>query len=102
MRIFLFLSILLIYRINTLYFHLFRDQERCFHDNFYSKLAVMIRYNILDKNLNLQSKLENKIEITLFTDEGEVAYRHTSGKLQGKFSHVIEKSIEYLIIRWPL
>jgi hypothetical protein len=90
---FLLIPISLLLQVSSLYFNLFKGQKRCFHDEFYSELAVMIRYNILDKNLTLNTKNDNRFEITLLNDNGDEVHRHASGKLNSKFSYVIEKSI---------
>jgi hypothetical protein len=81
---------------SALYFNLFRDQKRCFHDEFYTDLAVMVRYNILDKGLTLTTNNDKRFEITLIDDEGEIAYTHTSSKLQSKFSYIVHKSKKLL------
>ena len=97
------LSFIYIFRkTNSLYFHLFRDQERCFYDEFYSELIVMVRYNILDKNIAFNNKNEERINIIIKSiDQKKDVYKFVSQKLSGKFSYTIEKSI-LILHRWTL
>ena len=56
----------------------------------------MVRYNILDKGLTLNPKIEKRFEISLYSiEDKKVVYKIESGKLTGKFSQTIEKCILY-------
>jgi len=104
-----------IFYVNTLYFHLYKDEKRCFYDEYYSDTVknkkmflnnniiqvLLIRFDVLDKNsLYLQTKNEKRIQIgLLYNNESEeetkveTVEKFESEKLKGKFSKLIEKSI---------
>jgi hypothetical protein len=85
--------LLLLINTNSLYFHLFRNEKRCFYDEFYSELVVMVRYNILDKNISFTSNKTKRLEVYLYsTEDKKIVYKHETAKLNGKFSYTIEKS----------
>ncbi len=94
--------IFILEKSNSLYFHLFRDQERCFFDEFYSELVVMIRYNILDKNIVFNNKNDERFKIVIKSiDQKKDVYKYTSSKLNGKFAYTIEQS-KLNLFRWTL
>jgi hypothetical protein len=82
---------------NSLYFHLFRDQEKCFYDEFYSELVVMLRFNVLDKGLTLNEANNERIIITInYIDDKKEVKRFTSNKITGKYSYNVLESILFL------
>ncbi len=92
------ITLFLLNSTNSLYFHLFKDAERCFYDEFYSELVVMLRYNILDKGLAISQTNEQRVIITinyLDADDNREVKRFTSNKITGKYSYNVLESITY-------
>lgn len=100
--------------VNSLYFHLYRDEKRCFYDEYYTDTVnifyfikiniikvLLIRYDVLEKtSLYFQKNNDKRIQLSLyFNDESEeesqvkLIKKFESEKLKGKFSSVIQKSI---------
>jgi hypothetical protein len=53
----------------------------------------MIRFKVVDKNLSFLSTNDKRFEITLYSmEDKKTIFKHETGKLNGKFSHHIEKS----------
>ena len=89
---YLFTFINLFFYVNSLYFHLYRNEKRCFYDEFYSELVVMVRYSLLDKNISFMQNSDKRIDITVsISEEKQIVHHYESGKLAGKFSLNIEK-----------
>ena len=59
MKLYNFLSIILFAifsQVKSLYFFMNRNEERCFYDEFYDNLVVMLRYEVMDKFSSIHSK----------------------------------------------
>lgn len=99
MKFFAFLiNILFVYHTNCLYFYLSRGENRCFYDEFYSEVVVMMRFKILDTNISLMKKNENRVKISIEgIDNKKIAFRFKTEKIIGKFSQAIEKTGHYKI-----
>jgi len=46
---------IIINQVKSLYFYMNRNEERCFYDEFYDNLVVMLRYELVDKFSSLNS-----------------------------------------------
>jgi hypothetical protein len=87
---------------NSLYFYLNKNEEKCFHDEFYTDVVVMIKYEIINKNIKLEKQSEKRVKIQITNTSEKVISTYESGKLSGKFSLNIEESINLLKVRWKL
>lgn len=96
------------FQINCLYFHLYQGIKKCFYDEFYTDLVVMVRYEILDKGFTFTTTNDKRLEVALYRlEDKKVLYKLESGKLSGKFSHTIEKCMYndllfYNLFSWSL
>ena len=78
---------------------LYPAQERCFYDNYYTNMNIIIRYKILDQDINVPSSNKKNlftiyIQSTQYIDK---YYSFFGTKLSGKFSHNIDVSDKYKI-----
>ena len=83
-----------------LYVNLVQNKQKCFYDNFYNEMIIIMRYNILDedvKNMTLAVN-NNRFEISVYSkEEKKILNVFRSTKLSAKFSQTIEGSGEYKI-----
>ena len=77
---------------------LYQGKERCFYDNYYFNMNIIIRYKILDKDLNISQNKRNLFRIYIQSMQyADKYYAFYGTKLSGKFSHSIEQSDKYKI-----
>ena len=77
---------------------LYQGKEKCFYDNYYNKMNLIITYKILDTDVKIPKNKKNLFRISIqsmqYYDNYYVFY---GTKLSGKFSHNIDKSDKYKI-----
>ena len=76
---------------------LYLGQERCFYDNYYTNMNIVITYKILDKDVQLPRTNQMLFRVTLQSDNGEYFKTFYGSKLTGKFSYNFEDSDKYKI-----
>ena len=77
---------------------LYQGKERCFYDNYYNNMNIIIKYNILDKDVKIPKVKKNLFRIYIQSMQYNDKYHFFYGtKLSGKFSHNIEVSDKYKI-----
>ena len=88
----------LIINISCLSRALYPGKEKCFYDNYYNKMNIIITYKILDKDITIPQNKRNLFLIYIVTAQHYDKYQSFYGtKLSGKFAHNIEKSDKYKI-----
>ena len=88
----------LIINISCLSRALYPGKEKCFYDNYYNKMNIIITYKILDKDITIPPNKRNLFLIYIVTAQHYDKYQSFYGtKLSGKFAHNIEKSDKYKI-----
>ena len=94
----LILISLLFINISCLSRALYPGKERCFYENYYYNMNIILRYRILDNDITIPSNKKNVFKITIqatqYYDKFYTFYGH---KLTGKFSHIIDQSDKYKI-----
>ena len=95
----LFLLINFIIYISCLSRSLYFNKERCFYDNYYTNMNIIIKYKILDKDIIIPNNSKNLFKIYIESiEENDSSFNLFYGnKLTGKFSYNIEKSNKYKI-----
>ena len=94
----LIIFMLYISYISCLSRSLYMDKERCFYDNYYTNMNIIINYKILDKDVVIQQSSKNVFKIYIQSMEKGHEFKLFYGnKLSGKFSHNIEVSDKYKI-----
>ena len=92
------LIFLLFINISCLSRSLYPEKERCFYDNYYYNMNIIIRYKILDKDIKLTTSKKNLFRISIESmNYFDKYYTFYGTKLSGKFSHYIEQSDKYKI-----
>ena len=85
---------------SCLYLNLFSNKEKCFYDNFYNEMVIILRYSILNeeyKNETLPVN-NNRFEVSIYSKEDKkIVNVFHSSKLNGKFSQTIDGSGEYKV-----
>ena len=76
---------------------LYFNKEKCFYDNYYNGMNLVMTYKILDTDIKLSSTKQSLFRITLSSDEKEFYKAFIGSKLSGKFSYNIEESAKYKI-----
>ena len=77
---------------------LYLGKEKCFYDNYYSQMNIVITYKILDKDIQLKGgKTLFRIIISGVEKKIDVYKMFYGSKLTGKFSYNIEESDKYKI-----
>ena len=99
---FLFFCVLSFFSYSScLYLNLLLNKEKCFYDNFYYQMVVIIRYEIMDqdlKNLTTLLSKDDRFEISVYSKSDKKVINTFKGqKLTGKFSQSIDNSGEYKI-----
>ena len=88
----------LISEISCLSRALYLGKEKCFYDNYYSQMNIVITYKILDKDIQLKGgKTLFRIVISGVEKRLDVYKMFYGSKLNGKFSYSIEESDKYKI-----
>ena len=92
------LLIILFINISCLSRSLYPEKERCFYDNYYYNMNIIIRYKILDKDIKLTTSKKNLFRISIESmNYFDKYYTFYGTKLSGKFSHYIDQSDKYKI-----
>ena len=90
-------SLLFIKEISCLSRPLYLGKHKCFYDNYYTQMNVVITYKILDEDVKLKDSQKTFFEISINgVDKGGFKSFYGS-KLNGKFSYNIEESDKYQI-----
>ena len=93
----LFLFIYFFSSISCLSRSLYLGKEKCFYDNYYSQMNIVLTYKILDTDLKMSDINKNIFLISIYGTE-KYTYKTFHGtKLSGKFSYNIEESDKYKI-----
>ena len=94
----LIIFILYLSHIYCLSRSLYLDKERCFYDNYYTNMNIIINYKILDKDIVIPQSSKNVFKIYIQALEKGHDFKLFNGnKLSGKFSYNIEESDKYKI-----
>ena len=92
------LIFLLFINISCLSRSLYPEKERCFYDNYYYNMNIIIRYKILDKDIKLTTSKKNLFRISIESmNYFDKYYTFYGTKLSGKFSHYVDQSDKYKI-----
>lgn len=89
--------IYLISKISCISRALYLNKEKCFYDNYYSGMNLVVTYKITDTDLKLDSSKKSVFRITLSSEEKSFYKVFYGSKLSGKFSYNIEESDKYRI-----
>ena len=76
---------------------LYLRKEKCFYDNYYNQMNLVITYKILDTDIKLTNEQKTLFHISLFGMEKNGFISFVGSKLTGKFSYNIEESDKYKI-----
>ena len=89
---------LLFINISCLSRALYPGKERCFYDNYYFGMNIIIRYKILDNDIKLPKDKRNLFRIYIQSNQfADKYYAFHGTKLSGKFSQSIEQSDKYKV-----
>ena len=91
------LLLFLINQISTLSRALYLGKEKCFYDNYYSNMNIVITYKILDTDIQLTKINKSLFHINLIGMEKSDFKIFYGSKLSGKFSYSIEESDKFKI-----
>ena len=91
------LLLFLINQISTLSRALYLGKEKCFYDNYYSNMNIVITYKILDTDIQLTKANKSLFHINLIGMEKSDFKIFYGSKLSGKFSYNIEESDKFKI-----
>ena len=91
------LILFFINKISCLSRALYLGKEKCFYDNYYSQMTIIISYKILDKGVKITpGKTLFRVYIS-GVEKMDVFKMFYGSKLSGKFSYTIEESDKYKI-----
>ena len=76
---------------------LYYNQEKCFYDNYYNGMNLVITYKILDTDITLNPSTKSIFRISLSSDSHDFYKVFYGSKLSGKFSYNIEQSDKYKV-----
>ena len=76
---------------------LYYGKEKCFYDNYYNQMNIVITYKILDKDIKLSKVNKSLFHISMISMEKNIYKIFYGSKLSGKFSYNIEESDKYKI-----
>ena len=76
---------------------LYLSKEKCFYDNYYNGMNLVMTYKILDTDIKLSPSKKTNFRITLASEGGNFYKAFYGSKLNGKFSYSIEESDKYKI-----
>ena len=92
--IFLFI---IINKIACLSRALYLGKSKCFYDNYYQQMNIVITYKVLDENIKLTKGNKMLFQISLMSMEKDDYKVFYGSKLTGKFSYNIEENDKYRI-----
>ena len=92
----IFVSII-ISEISCLSRALYLGKEKCFYDNYYRQMNILITYKILDTDVKLTRENKSLFHISLMAIEKDDYQAFYGSKLTGKFSYNIEDNDKYRI-----
>ena len=72
-------------------------KQKCFYDNYYNQMNIVITYKILDTDIKLSKINKSLFQVTMQGVEKDVFKVFYGSKLSGKFSYNIEESDKYKI-----
>ena len=93
----LILFILIISQISCITRALYLNKEKCFYDNYYNGMNLVVQYKITDTDIKLTSNSKSIFRISLSSDAQNFYKVFYGSKLSGKFSYSIEESARYKI-----
>ena len=93
----LVINILFISQISCVSRALYYNKEKCFYDNYYNGMNLVITYKIMDTDIKLSSSNKSLFRITLSSDKKNFYKFFYGSKLSGKFSYNIEDSEKYKV-----
>ena len=76
---------------------LYLGKEKCFYDNYYNQMNLVITYKILDTDIKISDSHKTLFHITLYGMEKSEFKTFYGSKLSGKFSYNIEESDKYKV-----
>ena len=76
---------------------LYYRKKKCFYDNFYANMNIVITYKILEKDLKINKSIKAVFQISLEAIKKNIFKSFYASKLSGKFSYNIEESDKYKI-----
>jgi len=93
----LFLFIYFFFEISCLSRSLYLGKEKCFYDNYYSQMNIVLTYKILDTDIKMSDMNKNIFFISIYGME-KFSFKSFHGtKLSGKFAYNIEENDKYKI-----
>ena len=94
----LIIFISLISYSNSLYRAFYLNREKCYIDNYYSEMNVIMQLKILDTDLNFKNVKDDRFIIKIYNNKlGDPIQTFQTGKQKAKFSYSINKSGRYMI-----
>ena len=88
----------LLVNISCLSRALYPGKERCFYENYYNGMNIIIKYEILDTDIVVPQNKKNLFKIYIESTKHIDKYQSFYGtKLTGKFAHSIEESDKYKV-----
>ena len=93
----LILYLYLLSQISCISRALYLNKEKCFYDNYYSGMNLVINYKILDTDIKLSSTKQSLFRVTLSSDEKGFYKVFYGSKLSGKFAYSIEENAKYKV-----
>ena len=83
---------------NSLYRAFYLNREKCYIDNYYSEMNVIMQLKILDTDLNFKAIKDDRFIIKIYDNKlGDPIQTFQTGKQKAKFSYSINKSGRYMI-----
>ena len=83
---------------NSLYRAFYLNREKCYIDNYYSEMNVIMQLKILDTDLNFKPSKDDRFIIKIYDNKiGNPIQIFQTGKQKAKFSYSIIKSGRYMI-----
>ena len=76
---------------------LYLSKEKCFYDNYYNGMNLVMTYKILDTDIKLSPSKKTNFRVSLSSEGGSLYKAFYGSKLSGKFSYSIEESDKYKI-----
>ena len=92
------LIITLITQSKSIYRSFYLNKEKCYIDNYYSEMNVIMQLKILDTDLNFKPSKDDRFIIKIYDNKiGNPIQIFQTGKQKAKFSYSISKSGRYMI-----
>ncbi len=83
---------------NSLYRAFYLNREKCYIDNYYSEMNVIMQLKILDTDLNFKPSKDDRFIIKIYDNKiGNPIQIFQTAKQKAKFSYSISKSGRYMI-----